>query len=165
MQKVIRRTLFAEKQAARRLARRKEITARELAKSRREQNLYARRDETSQIKAARAARKEDWELGPLAPRRDVGTSMKTYGTVGAQRIQRPQLDDGQRDEMLKSVGGRYLNITKGDRVVLLEGRDKGKIGKIKLIDQSTASCMVEGLNMVNYPRLFVIPRADMSLLD
>jgi ribosomal protein L24 len=44
-----------------------------------------------------------------------------------------------------------LNIVKGDRVVLLEGRDKGKIGKITNVDTKRVECTVEGLNMVCKP--------------
>jgi large subunit ribosomal protein L24 len=148
MQKVIRRTAMAEKQAARRLARRKERSAREEAKTNREQDSFSRKEETNQIKAARQARREDWELGPLAPRRDVGDQKETYGTVSSQRMRGPLLREKELEERLKPVGGRYLNLVAGDRVVLLEGRDKGKIGKIASTDRKRAECTVEGLNMV-----------------
>lgn len=151
MQKVIRRTLFAEKQAARRLAKRKDKSTREWAKTAREQTNYVRKQDTAQIKTARLARQEDWELGPLAPKRDVGNSKDTYGTVTSQRTRPQPLDYRKRDEILKSVGGRYLNIVKGDRVVLLEGRDKGKIGKITATDPRRGTCTIEGLNMVRFP--------------
>lgn len=151
MQKVIRRTVFAERQAARRLAKRKEIATREWAKSNRELLNYTRKDETSQIKAAKLARTEDWELGPLAPRRDVGNSKETYGTIDSNRTRGAELHYREREEVLKSVGGRYLNIVQGDRVVLLEGRDKGKIGKIISTDPARGTCKVEGLNMVWHP--------------
>jgi large subunit ribosomal protein L24 len=148
MQKVIRRTILAEKQAARRLAKRRESAEREKAKINREQNAFIRKDATKEIKQRRAERREDWELGPLAPRRDVGDLKETYGTVSTQRMRGPILDYRARWEALKAVGGRYLTLVKGDRVVLLEGRDKGKIGKISSTDRRRAECTVEGLNMV-----------------
>jgi large subunit ribosomal protein L24 len=148
MQKVIRRTILAERQAARRHAKRKETATQEWAKSNREQNTFIRRDITKDIKQRRAERREDWELGPLAPRRDVGDSKDTYGTISTQRMRGPLLEYPERKEALKSMGGRYLTLAKGDRVVLLEGRDKGKIGKISTIDSKRVECTVEGLNMV-----------------
>lgn len=157
MQKVIRRTVLAEKQAARRLIRRKDKNAREWAKSQREQVLFTRRDEVKQIKEARLARREDWELGPLAPKRDVGDKKDTYGTVNSQRTRGQPLKYSEREEKLKSVGGRYLNIVKGDRVVLLVGRDKGKIGEIMETDPQRGECKVRGLNMVSFNCLQIKP--------
>lgn len=149
MQKVLRRTVLAEKQAARRLSKRKDKSMREWAKSTREQASYNRKDEINQIKAARLARREDWELGPLAPKRDVGDAKDTYGTIDSARTRPSPLDYRKREEALKQVGGRYLNIVKGDRVVLIEGRDKGKIGKVTDTDPGKGTCTVEGLNLVS----------------
>ena len=148
MQKVIRRTLFAEQQAARRLARKKEKVDRMWRTMNRRETQMARQAEVKQLKAAQLARREDWELGPLAPRRDVGGDKDAYGTVDQSQLRFPKLHYSKKDEVLKNVGGRYLNIVKGDRVVLLEGRDKGKIGKIVDVDASRGMCKVEGLNMV-----------------
>lgn len=151
MQKVIRRTLFAEKQAARRLVKRKEKQTRQWANMNREQQTMIRKLNTDQIKAARAVRREDLELGPLAPRRDVGDAKEQYGTLSPDQIRGTDLDHRKREDILESVGGRYLNIVKGDRVVLLEGRDKGKIGKIIDTSPSAGTCTVDGLNMVSCP--------------
>jgi len=148
MQKVIRRTILAEKQAVRRKEKRAAKLAFDWARTERDQKVYSRRLDIEQIKAARLARREDWELGPLAPRRDVGDARDTYGTVNAQRTRGQLLNEKERKEVLKHIGGRYLNIVAGDRVVLLEGRDKGKIGKITATDAKRGECTVEGLNMV-----------------
>ena len=148
MEKVIRRTVLAEKQAVRRLARRKDKLKREWTKSNRLQTSYNRRDEITVLKQSRLERREDYELGPLAPRRDVGNRKDTFGTIGTQRMRGPLLEDKDLQDALKPVGGRYLNIVKGDRVVLLEGRDKGKIAKITAVDAKRAECTIEGLNLV-----------------
>ncbi|CZR59704.1 related to ribosomal protein YmL40, mitochondrial [Phialocephala subalpina] len=149
MQKVIRRSILAEKQAARRSAKRKDRHTREWAKSNREQDRHLRREATGQIKQARLNRREDWELGPLAPRRDVGDSKDTFGTIHTQRMRGTVIHYKDRAEALKKVGGRFLNIVKSDRVVLLEGKDKGKIGKVTAVDPSRAECTVEGLNLID----------------
>ncbi len=89
-------------------------------------------------------------MGLLAPRRDVGDLKDTYGTINSQRLRGRELSDEEREVALESVGGRYLNLVKGDRVVLLEGRDKGKIGTISSTDAKRAELTVEGLNMVGH---------------
>jgi large subunit ribosomal protein L24 len=150
MQKVIRRTLLAEKQAARRLAKRQDTSKREQAKSNREQSRYLRKDEVRDIQTARQVRREDWELGPLAPRRDVGSLKEAYGTINSQRTRGTLLNEKEKERLLEPVGGKYLVFSKEDRVVLLEGRDKGKIGKIIAIDTARGECTVEGLNLVSY---------------
>jgi large subunit ribosomal protein L24 len=148
MQKVIRRTILAEKQAVRRLRKRKEIQKRERQKTNREQNAFVRNEVMQDLKLRRFERREDWELGPLAPRRDVGNKKDTFGAVSTQRLRGPVLTVAEREEKLKDVGGNRLNLVKGDRVVLLEGRDKGKIGTITATDKLRAECTVRGLNMV-----------------
>lgn len=151
MQKVIRRTVLAEKQAARKLTRLKESATRKRLKDNRNQASHSRKEETTQIKQARFARREDWELGPLAPRRDVGDSKNTYGTISSYRVRGPVLRTDELKEKLKPFGGRYLNLAAGDRAVILEGSDKGKIGKILSIDTKRAECTIQGLNMVKIP--------------
>jgi large subunit ribosomal protein L24 len=147
MQKVIRRTILAEKQAVRKLQRRRDKHAADRAKTAREQVRFSRLEETKDIKIARKVRREDWDLGPLAPRRDVGDVKDTYGTIHTSRLRGEELDMKKRLEVNPS-GGRYPTIVKGDRVVLLEGHDKGRIGKISEIDFKRQECTVEGLNMV-----------------
>jgi large subunit ribosomal protein L24 len=152
MQKVLKRTVLAERQAARRLARRKDKNLRDWRKSNREQVNYVRRDEIGQLKQARLNRREDYELGPLAPRRDVGNWSETYGTINSQRARGQDLPKEKLEEKLKFWGGKkFLNLRQGDRVVLLEGRDKGKIGTVKDVNTRSAEVAVEGLNMVRSP--------------
>lgn len=147
MQKIIRRTAFAEAQAARRLSRKKEKQEALVRKGHREHFRHVKASHVNDIKTARLARREDWELGPIAPRRDVGLSKETYGTINNLRIQGPVLTLAERKE-LNPNSGRYANIVAGDRVVLLEGRDKGKISKIASVDGPRQECTVEGLNLV-----------------
>jgi large subunit ribosomal protein L24 len=151
MQKVIRRTILAEKQAVRRAAKRNEKKQREWRKNTLEQGRFQKRDEVGQIKAARLARKEDWELGPLAPKRDVGLQQETYGTINTLRSKGPVLTKKARWDQRLYIGGKYPTIVVDDRVVITEGRDKGKIGVVTEMDFSRGECKVEGLNMVCLP--------------
>ena len=42
-----------------------------------------------------------------------------------------------------------MNIKKGDTVVVLSGKDKGKQGKILAVDPKAGKVIVEGINMVS----------------
>lgn len=149
MQKVIRRTMLAERQAARRNAKRDDIQYRQRRKNDLEQARFHRRQEVKGFKAAKLALREDWELGPLAPKRDVGDQAEIYGTIDSSIMKRPVLPMKERLEQLKFVGGRgYSLIGKGDRVAILHGREKGKIGKIMEMDKERGECKIEGMNMV-----------------
>jgi large subunit ribosomal protein L24 len=148
MQKLLRRAALADAQAARRLARKKERFLRQKAKSAREQELHAKREESSYIKTARKVRREDWELGDLAPRRDVGSKKDTYATVSMGSMRGRELTLEERLKV-NPEGGRYANIVAGDRVVILEGRDKGKIGQVESVDAKSQELVVEGLNLVS----------------
>lgn len=41
-----------------------------------------------------------------------------------------------------------LHVKNGDRVIIIAGKDKGKIGNIKKVDRKTGRVTVEGANMV-----------------
>jgi large subunit ribosomal protein L24 len=148
MQKVIRRTILAEKQAIRRAAKRSEIKQRDRLKNTLEQQGFHRRQQVAEIKAARLQRREDWELGPLKPKRDVGDKRLTYGTIDTMRTKGPVLTERQREEQRAHIGGKYKTIIAGDRVVITQGRDMGKIGQVIEMDDERGECKVEGLNMV-----------------
>lgn len=107
------------------------------------------------IKRAKQNQREDWLLGPLAPRRDVGDFKETYGTIDRLTFDNPK---PRREELSRRLarfagktkkGEKYCNISKGDRVVLLAGWDKGKIGKVKDVNEDKAEVIVEGLNRVD----------------
>lgn len=105
---------------------------------RREANLLSK-DKDAAIKAARIARQEDWLLGPLAPRRDLGSLKSTYGTV-SQRL-------------VKGVEklGKIHNycITEGDRVVIVgDLLERGMIGTVNKVNRRAETCKILGFNMV-----------------
>lgn len=140
MEKVIRATERAKTQARRKLlAARSKIASYEAMKNR-AAKADNQRSISSDIRIARAVRREDWLLGPLAPRRDVGNSKGSYATVSSRRLQGPKTTGKPHD---------YC-IEQGDRVVVVgkEFRDRGKIGQVKEVRTEEEECLIEGLNLV-----------------
>lgn len=141
MQRVTQRAAQASKQAKRKA---KAVTEKDRMyqrKSNREEKFYYQRNILDEARREREHRREDWMLGPLAPRRDVGKQKSVYGSVPTTRLQFPTIDVERRR--------RYINIMEGDRVCAITGRDKGKIGKVTSVDEEKESLTVEGLNIVS----------------
>lgn len=134
---------MAKRQAAHRAERRAQKARTDFMRSNREERIELRKTELADIRAARTARREDWELGPLAPRRDVGDSAESYGTVHPRRI--------SGIEVPKSMRTKYWTIVEQDRVVILMGRDKGKIGVVTDTDRDAETVTVRGFNLVCCP--------------
>ncbi|GKT50019.1 uncharacterized protein ColSpa_10200 [Colletotrichum spaethianum] len=133
MQKLIKRTAQAEKQVARRIKKRSRVeNGTEKAQRFRDQRNQLT-ELNKDVKTARLVRHEKWALGPLAPRRDVFDS---YGALQTNRQGRSTpLKPEEIEARCAWAGGcQYLNIAVNDRVVLLEGPDKGKIDRIASIN-------------------------------
>ena len=94
------------------------------------------------IRQERKHRREDYICGSLAPRRDVGTQRGIYGSLDDAMAQRPNLPSSV---VLKDT---HRLFGEGDRVVVVKGPEKGKIGRIKDVDWSSNSVTVEGINTV-----------------
>ena len=106
--------------------------------------------------------KEDWQLGPLRPNRAIGGSAEKYGALTGPQISKPDIPVRilkQRNEYLERKGiplqyplvvddKKYFPIVKDDRVVILKGRDKGKIGVVQDVLERSHEVIVKGLNMV-----------------
>jgi large subunit ribosomal protein L24 len=146
MQKVIRRTVLAERQAARRAKVRKSKYDSEKRLLDFQEAILRRRSVIQTLKDARIARREDWQLGQLAPRRDVGAQRDTYGTTDTRLLRGPELP--------KSEQMKFFPIAAGDRVVIMEGRDKGKIGRVRSTDKVRNELTVDGLNKVRRQSVF-----------
>lgn len=115
------------------------------------------------VQALRNA-KEDWQLGPLRPNRAVGEGAEKYGALTALQMQKPEIPtrtQKNRNEVRERKGleleyplvvddKKYFPIVKDDRVVILKGRDKGKIGVVSDIIDRTHEIIVRGLNMQYY---------------
>ena len=146
MQKLLKRTAQVEKQAARRnrAAHGKNTSdTRRILQRQKAMHNKARRE---LYVSARQAQREDWYLGPLAPRRDVGDKAETYGTVPLRMIDDVEKMDGK---------WKKYGIREGDRVCIVGAheRDRGKIGVVREVKERAESCKVRGVNMVCLLRL------------
>ncbi|KAK6358874.1 hypothetical protein TWF696_000054 [Orbilia brochopaga] len=139
MQKVLRRTALAKAAAARRYAREAERRVRQKRseKADYERQMQAHRKYMEKI---RAELEEDIKLGPLAPIRGVNAKDRIARDLPPA--------DALRLPIVAQVR-RFFNIAVGDRVVLLAGKDRNKVGVVKDVDYRTDSVKVEGLNV--YP--------------
>ena len=90
---------------------------------------------------SRAEEMEDRWLGPLAPNRAVNEIEKQLRNAVSQDEQAPP--PVPKHERIK-----FWNIVPKDRVVILKGPDKHKIGVVKRINKENNTLTVEGLNMV-----------------
>lgn len=147
MQKLLRRTAQAEKQAARRKAKRNDSLKRATQNLDFRKRMGAVRDANLSLNAARLRRREDWELGPLAPQRDTpirGQDGSYWGSLSLTRTM-TELPDKQVALACKWAGGKkYLCIKPGDRVAIMQGPDKGKIGTVRSIEEKEGAAILEG---------------------
>ncbi|KAI9680475.1 MAG: hypothetical protein M1817_003915 [Caeruleum heppii] len=141
MQKVLRRTALAKAQAAKKAKKRRNKDESIERAVLRQQHGVLRKQISRDIRTERTARREDVDYGSLAPRRDVGDAKETYGTMDTRRLKGPEIP---REERLK-----LWTIVPGDRVVSIEGRDKGKIAEVRSIDGKRNEVEVQGLNLVD----------------
>ena len=146
MQAVIRRTALAERQAARRAADKAGKRRSDERKIRNNEQVQLNSAIRNDLRAARTARREDWLLGPLAPRRDVGEKKDSYGAIGTRRLQSVDKADGDWKDWC---------IVAGDRVVIVEDghRDRGKIAAVREIREKAEECVIIGLNLVWRPEV------------
>jgi large subunit ribosomal protein L24 len=94
------------------------------------------------LRAERQARREDWDMGKLAPKRDVGLVADSYGAIDMRYAQGVDLPEHKRPKV--------TDVREGDRVVILEGVDQGKIGTVKEVRKSKGDVVVDGLNLVSF---------------
>ncbi|KAK6518884.1 hypothetical protein TWF281_003575 [Arthrobotrys megalospora] len=139
MERIIRRTLLAKSSAARRYARE---SAAKIAHKRLRRSQYDSllRDHKKYVQKIRSELIEDVKRGPLAPIR---------GKDNKDRIARdlPTADAMRLPDVVEPR--KFFNIAVGDRVVLLNGKDRNKVGVVKEVDVDTDSVKVQGLNV--YP--------------
>lgn len=142
MDKLIKRTATAERQVARRLREAAKRSHRRQLGERIRRAKSAVEDLNRNVYNARRVRHEAWELGPLAPRRTIenGYGIATEHARTARQTSDMLLRPFEREARCEWAGGsKYLNLAPGDRVVILEGHDKGNIDTITSVNASTGT--------------------------
>ena len=140
MDKLLKRVRMAERQVARRAKRTERGLELQELKNVRRTKIGLRKQAGRQLAVAIKNRHEDWELGPLAPRRDtsrVDEDGNYWGSISADHASlQITLTKEQKEARAAWAGGhQYLCLAPGDRVAILDGPYKGKISKIKSIDK------------------------------
>ncbi|KAH9908113.1 hypothetical protein F4778DRAFT_777475 [Xylariomycetidae sp. FL2044] len=151
MQKVLRRVATAERVAAKR----QKAHALQLYKKEKKDQAQQDKEQITMIRQdlnkAKDAVRNRWELGPNAPRDDIGANADSRGAISEFRLSTKHTPTlAQRNRRCAWLGGAFnLNLAVGDRVVLLDGAEKGRIGNIHSIDEDRAEVLVKDLNKVN----------------
>lgn len=150
MQKILKRVATAERVVAKRKATRDRQAWNKERYGERDEVRYQRAQMADDYGRAKRAIKDDWYLGPNSPNINVGEHGATHGAISEARYQMSaSLRDHQKAARCEWLGGhKNLNLVEGDRVVLLEGPDKGQIGKITTLQKDKMEVIVEGLNKV-----------------
>ncbi|KAI1260796.1 hypothetical protein F5Y18DRAFT_404567 [Xylariaceae sp. FL1019] len=163
MQKILKRVRTAERVAAKRKAKKEQVYYnynRRQTDDQEKQSYQIQRDE---IKESKQSIRDDWKYGPNAARTDVGEKAHARGAIHEIRFSGATSDTitlAQRNRRCQWAGGVYsLCLKEKDRVVVLEGPDKGKIGTVSNIRREHADLFVEGLNKANI-HIGEITRAD-----
>ncbi|KIX95476.1 uncharacterized protein Z520_08993 [Fonsecaea multimorphosa CBS 102226] len=170
MQRILRINLQARNQTLKATRRKNYEKLREDWKEYETRLVQTEKVKNAHIKAERRARREDWIMGPLAPKRDVGTKQNFYGTVSNLLYQGPvfppRVRHGPKSNGWDPVGGEGLeeeqkewegfgnegNIVEGDRVCIVKGKKQGligQIGKVKDVSSDAKELRIEGLNMAD----------------
>lgn len=140
MEKLLRRTARAERVVAKQKAKIAKHRSDGKSWENSQQRLRYQRDITARIQQDRKNRKTDWETGVLAPRRDIGEVAKTYGALQMYNYKPADLD---RDRPKK-----WQHVREGDRVVIVRGVDKGKIGVIDDVDKDKGTVLLKNVSVV-----------------
>lgn len=142
MDKLVQRTVKAERQVARRLADASKTAHRRGLRERIRRAKSAIQDLNSNVAHARRVRHERWEMGPLAPRRNlelgygIATEQARVGRQAGEFLLRPF----EREARCEWAGGsKFLNLVEGDRVVILEGHDKGNLDTISSVNADSGT--------------------------
>ncbi|KAI4652291.1 hypothetical protein J4E93_002490 [Alternaria ventricosa] len=128
-------------------------------------------------KQALSNAKEDWKLGPLRPNRAAGSDAEKYGAITGVQVQKPEIPikmqksrNADREKKgfeleypLVVDDKKYFPIVKGDRVVILKGKEAGKIGVVRETIARTHDVIIQGMNMQYYDsNVFNAAAADMG---
>lgn len=145
MLKVTSRVIRAKTQATKILTRFNKKKEELRLKDDMRQEKHRLRTVAKDAQISRQEAKEDRLLGPLAPRRALTKQeFEEFGALSQDRLTGSYVP---KDERIT-----YWNIVVGDRVVVLKGEDRHKIGVVKSVEKGKNEVVVEGMNMVHIPR-------------
>lgn len=158
MDKIVRRVRQVERNVLRRALRKEKDAKLEGILNARNGKKSVGREVTLSIRDSIKARHEDWELGPLAPRRDApwvqddrdSKNQLAWGTVSMDRATLMRLDMSKTELEARCAwagGQEHLCIMPGDRVVVVEGALKGKIDKISAINLETGVVRLQDMRV------------------
>lgn len=125
-----------------------------------ERQAHYKANITDRIKEARRNLREDYKLGPLRPNRAVGHEAKRYGALDVNGLRRPDIPvkvQESRNKAREAKGlepeyplvvddKKYFHIAKDDRVVVIKGREKGKIGIVSDILAVSHDVSIKDIN-------------------
>lgn len=114
------------------------------------------------IREAKRNLREDYELGPLRPNRAVGPEAEKYGALGIEQLRRPPIavETWKRTNEAREAKGlepkyplvvddkKYFPIAVDDRVMVMKGREQGKIGVVQEVLAESHDVLIEGINKV-----------------
>jgi large subunit ribosomal protein L24 len=149
MEKLARKTLQAERNVTQRAKRLAEFEIKAAKKKRGRHQKNGLEDLKQNLRDSRQARWDAWELGPLAPKRDTGTG--DYGAIASDTRKSfgVPLRPAEVEARCAWAGKpKFLNLLPKDRVVILEGPDKGKIDVVKSIQIDTGTLQLQNLHQV-----------------
>ncbi|KAF9877789.1 putative KOW domain-containing protein domain-containing protein [Colletotrichum karsti] len=142
--KLVQRTVTAERVWARK-AKKEARWQQAQTRSERFREQRTQLDELNEdIQVARTARWEKWQMGPIAPRRDI---FEAWGATDTNRQSRQSILSPKElhDRCAWAGGVKKLNIKPKDRVVVLEGPERGKIDTIASINDETGTVTLDNI--------------------
>lgn len=149
MDKIMRRVRMAERRVLRR-AQKQEASGKAAERwQHRNRVVTSTRQAGRQLAIAIKHRHEDWESGPIAPRRDVSRideSGNYWGSITAEQANgdTPLITEEQLELRSAWAGGpKTLCLAVNDRVVILDGPYKGKISKVKSINKKNMTAQLD----------------------
>lgn len=111
------------------------------------------------ILAARRKAREDWKLGALRPNRAIGEEAETYGTLDREQLRgvdMPKHWFGAKEGVQKRMKTRipenvlrdHWPIVEDDRVVVIRGRERNRIGVVKEVLKDSNMIILKDVNKV-----------------
>ena len=159
MDKILRRTRMVERQVERRAKKLRKLEWTSRVKwDRIRQRKELRKEVGEQLRQAVIARHQDWEMGPLAPRRDTSRHIYNdiyWGTISTGRV-KPDIEMTQAEREARCAwagGAQHLCLAVGDRVVVTEGSWQNQIGEVEEIKLDSATLTLKPHFMVSPPMI------------